>query len=124
MLFKPHHIEQIQIGLKTVTRRRWKKPHAKRDGTYSVQIRMFQRRDECPMIRAEDVYLQPLGEMTESDARKEGGWYDDDGYFHQYTLETFKKAWKKINGVDLDPNEVVYVVEFECISEKGDLVAV
>lgn len=107
MLFKPHHIDMIRKGIKTATRRRWKRSHAKTGGTYAVQKKMYEPRVECPIIKANRVYVQRLGDMTEEDARKEGG----------YTMEQFKQIWLDVCGVPLDPNEAVHVVEFDYVGE-------
>ena len=101
MLFKPEHVDMIMQGIKTATRRAWKRPMAKPGGLYPVQVRMFQRRAECPLIRVTRVYRQRLGDMTEEDARKEGG----------YTLDEFRDVWIGINGA-WDDDQMVYVVEF------------
>jgi len=111
MLFKSEHIEMIRKGIKTATRRRWKIARARKGGTYAVQKRMYQLRTESPIIKANSVYVQPLGEMTEEDAKKEGG----------YTLEEFKQRWEEINGVPFDPEEVVHVVEFDYIGEGNEV---
>jgi len=51
-----------------------------------------------------DVYEQPLGEISEVDADREGG----------YTLAEFRETWEEINGEDSwDPTKEVWVVEFE-----------
>lgn len=111
MLFKNHHVKMIENGTKTVTRRQWKTPHAVEGRIHPVQVKMYQPKSECPKIKILKVYTQPLGEMTEEDARKEGG----------YTLEQFKEIWLKINRVPLDPDEVVHVVEFEYIGEGNEV---
>lgn len=105
MLFKERHIEMIRTGTKIASRRKWKRPCAKVGGTYPVQTKMFQPRKECHIIRCLKLYQQPLGEMTEEDADKEGG----------YTLEQFKNIWEEIVGT-WNPELVVYVVEFEYVS--------
>ncbi len=107
MLFKPEHIKMIEDGIKTVTRRLWKTPYAKVGGTYAVQIKMYQLRKDCPIIKATKVYRQPLGKMTEEDAQKEGG----------YTLEQFKARFEEITKKPWDPDVVPYVVEFEHLKE-------
>lgn len=107
MLFKPHHIDMIRQGTKTATRRRWKTTHAVAGRIHPVQVKMYQPKSECPKIKILKVYKQPLGEMTEEDAMKEGG----------YTLKGFEEIWRDISGVPLDPLEVVYVVEFEHVKE-------
>ena len=47
------------------------------------------------------VYTQRLGDMSEEEALKEGG----------YSLEEFKKLWERING-SWNPDEVVVAYEF------------
>lgn len=103
MLFQPDHIVKIENGKKTVTRRLWKRWHVKIGGTYPAQKYMYQPRAECPLIHCEDRYLQPLGDMTEEDADKEGG----------YTLEEYRNLWEEINGVPFLNRQVVYVIEFQ-----------
>ena len=102
MLFKPEHIKMIKAGKKTVTRRLWKKPHAKTGGVYPVQVTMFQPKIECPLIQATGVYQQRLGDMTEEDADKEGG----------YTLKEFKQVFEDITKTVWEDDLVVWVVEF------------
>lgn len=103
MLFKPEHIEMIRRGEKTATRRDWKRLMVKIGGVYSAKTRLFQPNSECDVfVRVVKLYRQPLGEMTEEDALKEGG----------YTIEEFIRVWKDINGW-WDPYHVVWVVEFE-----------
>lgn len=48
-----------------------------------------------------------MGDISEEDARAEGG----------YTVEEFKEVWKRIHG-SWNPNEEVWVVEFERITER------
>ncbi len=107
MLFKPKYVEKIKKGTKTATRRDWEKKMAKKDGVYPVQTEMFQPKTECEVfIKATDVYKNRLGNLTLSDARKEGG----------YSVEEFKEVWKEING-SWEPYKKVWVVEFEKISK-------
>lgn len=103
MLFRPEHIKLIASGCKTATRRLWKKTHAKPNGVYPVQIRMFQPRKDCSaFIRATTVYQQRLGDMTEKDADKEGG----------YTLKEFKRVFEDITKTKWEDDLVVWVIEF------------
>lgn len=104
MLFKPYHIDMIKSGIKTETRRNWKRKMAKKGGIYPVQTRMFQPKKECELIKAKYVFQQRLGDMTEEEAQREGG----------YTLSQFKETFEKINGF-WDDDLVVYVVGFEHI---------
>lgn len=72
--------------------------------TYYAKEYMYQPKAEARVwYHVARVYTQRLGDMTEEDARKEGG----------YTLEEFKKVWEEINETPWNPDEVVYVYEFE-----------
>lgn len=115
-MFQDHHIEQIRTGEKTATRRDWKRSQVKEGGVYMatpIEMGLFAGHDDCDCyIRVGSVYEQPLGEMIEEDAKKEGG----------YTLEEFEQAWREINGEDSwDPEKEVTVVEFEYVGR--DLLA-
>lgn len=107
MLFKPPHIVMIDNGTKTETRRIWKRPHAKRGGEYRAKTKMMSK-EYFMIIRATIVYQQRIGDMTEENARNEGG----------YTLEEYKKVWRDING-KWDDDLYVYVVEFTNVG-KGN----
>lgn len=116
LLFKPRHIEAIRTGEKTVTRRVWADNYP-RPNPGSVVIAAYNRDDldkspiftttleaDC-FIEIVDVYQEPLGEMTDADARKEGEYE---------TVDEFRGAWEQINGQgSWDPDEVVDVVPFE-----------
>ncbi len=99
----------IKRGTKTETRRRWQTPHAKEGGTYPIQTRMFQPRAECPIFKAPYVFRQRLGDMTEEEAAREGG----------YTLAEYKRLWERINETSWDDDEVVYVVGIEYLGVNG-----
>lgn len=110
ILFKPRHIPLIRNGAKTVTRRDWDEnyPRPNVGSVRAAVTEMFTPREECNCwIRILDVYQEPLGEMDQEDARKEGG----------YTLADFEQAWREING-DYDPDQVVDVVEFEYVDRE------
>lgn len=118
MLFKPRHIELIREGVKTATRRDWKDQYARpNEGSIVMAVpEMFATDDECDCyIRVESIYQQPLGEMTQADAVKEGG----------YTLRGFRDEWEQINGADSWSDDlVVDVVEFEYVGrERPDAIA-
>lgn len=86
MLFKPYHIPLIVSGRKTATRRVWERPHAKVGNYYAVTTKLFERGARAPLICAERVYRERLGEMGESDALKEG----------YSSLRAFEQAWTEI----------------------------
>lgn len=94
-------------GTKTATRRMWKTPHAVEGRIHPAKTNYYQKKVDCPLILIKKVYKQKLGDMTEEDARKEGG----------YTLEKFKGMWEGINKVPWDDNQEVYVIEFEHMKE-------
>lgn len=113
MLFKDYHIPMIRSGSKTVTRREWSENYA-RPNEGSVQIasdEMFTSDEEADCyIRILDVYEQPLGEMTDEDAQKEGDYED---------LEEFRDGYADVYGDDAwDPEKEVWVVEFEYVGRE------
>ena len=125
LLFKPYHvfplvasalpIEGWPEGMrpKTHTRRIWKRPRAKIGSTHQCKLNFYDPHFARVDIR--DVYEQPLGEMTEEDAKAEGG----------YTLAEYARIWQIINGEPLNPLEEVWVVEMLCVEvniSSSDLV--
>lgn len=109
MIFQPKHIELIERGIKTATRRLHKRPMEKVCGTYYAKEYMFQPKAEARVFyHVKRVYRQKLGEMTEEDSQKEGG----------YTLEEFKRIWEEINETPWDPQQEVFVYEFETVKRE------
>ena len=109
MIFHPEHREQIRSGEKTVTRRQWDENRVTVGKTYratlggNVEQGMFTERSECDcFIRVSDVYRQRLGDMSETDARREG----------DYSLAEFRDAWRDING-EWNADVQVWVVAFK-----------
>lgn len=103
LLFKPPHATLTCRGLKTATRRkgarRWRV-----GAVHKCYTRVpFARGGSKPFaaIRILSVERQTLGDMTEDDARKEGG----------YTLAEFRQLWCEMHG-GWNPCEEVWVVEF------------
>lgn len=111
MLFQDDHIAAIREGRKTATRRDWDDGYNARPSPGDVRMattHLFESDDECDCyIRVLDVYQEPLGDMDQEDARKEGG----------YSLDDFREAWAEIND-EWDPDQVVDVVEFEYVGRK------
>jgi len=71
-------------------------------GTYRLKIELFESLPD--KIRVNSLYQQPLGEMTQQDALKEG-----------YTiLRDFRLEWEDLYG-RWDPQQTVWVVEFTYI---------
>lgn len=114
MNFRPELAQAVMGGMKTVTRRLvsdnprspWyaERCSLKVDHTYAV----------CPgrgknaigRVRIVAVMSEPLGHLSESEARREGF----------FTVEAFEEAWKSING-SYDPKQVVWRVVFEVVPE-------
>ena len=110
MIFQPYHIYQMKQGVKTETRRVWKRQCAFAGRWYPVMrdYKKGHRHDpEDGYIRITEVVQQRLGDMTEEAARAEGG----------YVLSQYKDVWIGING-SWDPEQVVYVVRFVWKLEK------
>jgi len=99
MIFSEEHIQLILEGKKTQTRRRH--VHILKVGrVYRIQRSWYEWTDiRIPITRA---FQQRLGDITEEEALKEGG----------YTVEEFRRIWEEINGRWND-NEVVWVYEFK-----------
>jgi len=101
LIFRREHVELICRGLKTQTRRRHRY-RLKAGKIYDVKLNWVKKTGLKILITR--VYTQRLGDMSEEEALKEGG----------YTLEEFKKVWERING-SWNPDEVVVVYEFRLI---------
>ena len=98
LLFKKHHIPLIKEGTKTATRRPVR-PMVKPGGTYRLKIELFESLPD--KIHVHSLYQQPLGEMTQRDAVKEG----------HPTLHDFRREWEDLYP-RWDPRQQVWVVEF------------
>ena len=113
MLFKPYHIPMIRSGSKTATRREWSENYAGPNvGTVvAATKKLFTSDDEADcFIRMTARYRQPLGEMTDDDARAEGDYED---------LDEFREAYRDVYGQDAwDDEKVVDVVEFEYVGQS------
>lgn len=101
LLFKPQHQVPILMGLKTETRRIWKRQRAKVGSIHKAKLKMLSR-DYFAKLKIMEVRYERLGEMTDTDAKAEG--YE--------SLRDFKLVWLTING-EWDVNQNVYVVKFE-----------
>lgn len=99
LLFRERHKATILAGIKTATRRNWSTRRAVPGATHQCRTELFG--EPFAHVLIERVYRQRLGEMTDVDARREGG----------YTLEEFRELWREMND-DYDPDLVVWVVEF------------
>lgn len=95
----------ILNGTKTATRRVWKKPMVKVGGIYKAKLKMLDKK-YFAKIKVIKLFKQELGEMNETDARKEG----------YKNIMDFHETWVKINGTWHD-NQEVYVIEFEVVKQ-------
>lgn len=112
MLFKEYHIPLIRSGSKTVTRREWGENYPGPNvGTVvgaKTDLFLSDAETDC-YIRITAKYDQPLGEMADEDAQREGDYED---------LSAFKKGYEDVYGEGAwDPEKVVTVVEFEYVGE-------
>jgi ParB family chromosome partitioning protein len=58
-------------------------------------------------LRITDITTKKLGELTEEDAKREGG----------YTLEEFREVWEKLMEESWDPDAKVFVIRFEVLGD-------
>jgi len=93
--FMPEHVPPIRKGIKTQTSRKGVDPRIR----VGARIEAYTKFAE---LLVTDISRKKLGEFTEDDAKREGG----------YTLEEFKRIWKKLHGA-WNPNETVNVVRFK-----------
>ena len=104
MVFRDYHIYPMYLGLKTRTRRFWKTRHAVVGSTHVVKRRRFDKAELSPgTIFIKSITSQPLGMMTEDDARDEGG----------YDLQMLKIVTEEILHRPWDDLLVPFVVEFQ-----------
>lgn len=110
MLFKDYHIPMIRSGSKTVTRREWAEnyPGPNVGSVVAATTELFTNDEDADCyIRITGTREEPLGEITEASARREG---DYDG------VEEFRAGYEDVYGEDAwDPEKVVTVVEFEYV---------
>ncbi|MEM2105002.1 MAG: ASCH domain-containing protein [Candidatus Bathyarchaeia archaeon] len=102
VLFKRPLLSLILQGRKTQTRR-IHKYELTVGRTYGIRSTWFEK--PKAHIRITRKFRQRLGDITETEIRKEG--FD--------SLENFKQAWKAIHG-DWNPEQTVIAYEFELVS--------
>lgn len=101
MLFRSFHVGPIERGEKDQSRRIWKRCIVKVGHCYPIQVDY--RTKARGYIRVTAVRQERLGDITEADAKREGG----------YTVSSFRELWCGIRGPDAwNPQQMVYVVEF------------
>lgn len=113
MLFKDYHIPMIRSGSKTVTRREWDEnyqgPNVGSVVAATTELFVTDEEADC-YIRTTGKREEPLGEITEESARREG---DYDG------VDDFREGYEAVYGEgSWDSDKVVTVVEFEYVGRK------
>lgn len=103
LLFKPEHVKPIQDGIKTATRRQWKKCRVKVGSVHLCKTKMLSK-DYFAKVRIVKTYKQKLKHMVMEDYLAEGG----------YIKEEYINKWREINGT-YDKDEIVWVVKFELV---------
>ena len=84
ILFRPRHKAMILNGTKTQTRRLW--PHGKRVNVGSLQqarTKMLDAKSCFATLHIDRVWQEPLGKVSESDAKAEG-YPSRDAYLHAF----------------------------------------
>ena len=94
--FSNMHADLIIKGRKTQTSRKGLDPRWREGAIVPAAITQFAD------LRILDIARKKLGEFTEEDADREGG----------YSLDEFKKVWVGLHGV-WNPNESVSVIKFK-----------
>lgn len=108
LLFKPYHVKLIQDGIKTQTRRIWKKPRCKVGSIHKAKTKMLSKEYFADLYII-DAHKEQLLDISEKDAWCEGG----------YTRDQFLNIWDEIN--PLHPsrsNPEVYVITFNQTQES------
>lgn len=92
--FMPEHVLPIRKGIKVQTSRKGLDPKIRAGARVDAYTRFAE-------LRVANIARKRLGDFTTEDAKREGG----------YTLEEFKRVWKKLHG-EWKPEEIVSVVTF------------
>lgn len=101
--FSKVHADAIVRGRKTQTSRKSKDPRLQRGAVVRAQVTHFAD------LEVLDVSRRRLDDFDEKDAKAEGG----------YTLDEFKKVWKRLHGA-WNPGETVYVIRFRLLKVSGE----
>lgn len=96
MVFTHRHYKAVLDGTKSQATRRRPDPQIQEGSLVRGAVSYFAD------LRVTGVVRKRLGEFTEEDARREGG----------YSLAEFKEYWRRTSG-DWNPDEVVYLIQFE-----------
>jgi ParB family transcriptional regulator, chromosome partitioning protein len=96
MVFNHRHYKAVIEGSKTQATRRRPDPDIQQGSLVRAAVNHFAD------LEIMGVERKRLGQFTENDARREGG----------YSLDEFKDYWRRVNG-DWNPDEVVYLIRFQ-----------
>ena len=108
ILFRPEHIEPIQAGRKTQTRRAWQKPRAKVGSIHLAKTKMLSI-EFFARLEILAVYQERLGDISEADAQAEG-YPSREAY-----LDAFARINRQTVGDDFF-EQVVWVVRFRRVA--------
>jgi len=102
--FRLNHAELIRKGAKIQTTRTGIPDPRIREGSI-VYAAIWE--PHFAEIKITNITKKKLGDFTEEDARREGG----------YSLSEFKNVWRELHG-EWNPSETVYVIIFRRIGEE------
>lgn len=113
LLFKPEHVQLILDGIKTQTRRNWKKKRCNVGAIHKAKTKMLSKK-YFAKLKILRVWEEHLGEITEEDSKAEG----------YKNREEYLKAYLEINKIE-GPDQVdalnsyVWCVEFRKTPDFG-----
>ena len=108
ILFKPEHKESILFGIKTQTRRIWKKQRCRQGSIHKAKMVMLSKEFFAELFII-DVHEEHLLDISDNDAWAEGG----------YTRDEFLSKWDEINPrCPSSSNPMVFVVTFNQTQES------
>jgi hypothetical protein len=125
MLFKEFHVEDIQEGYKTQTRRRisrFKKGPKKGKVVPPLKVGSVQPcktamlGESFALVKIFSRWAERLGDISVEDARAEGG-HLQDGYTDGYSQEDYIKGVCEMYGSTIDENEVMWCYEFVLVKK-------
>jgi hypothetical protein len=108
LLFKPEHVKPVDSGLKTETRRIWKKKRCKVGSIHKAKTKMLSK-NYFALLKIKAVWKEEFHCITEEGARKEGG-YTRDAFIDKFFEINPKIA--ELTGEGAVPFNV-WVIDFE-----------
>lgn len=103
VVFRLSHMQPILNGVKTQTSRKSLDPKIKEGAILKANL----WQPDFSRLKVLKVERKKLGDFTEEDAKREGG----------YTLQQFQNVWKDLHG-DWNPNESVNIIHFQVHEKK------